>query len=192
MKHGANRFSEILPLVFSVLICLFSIWMLFASRLPLMDIHLERLRGKIQADRREVKQLLANNARMMRDLAPYWAMNDGALKAASERDAMLLFRERLESAASKSGIQSRNMSNVQKLSITEHLTLLEVTFSADGKTAELVEFLRSLSQDRPVLYWKTVSIKPVQETLTVSGTLCVLCILTQEQDDAGETGEVQG
>ena len=181
MKKMKNHLSGGLPVVVSVLVCLFCIWTLCLDRLPLTPSRLEKLSRQIESTRSDIELTLEDNRILMEELTPLWKMKKGSLSAKSIQNAALLFRERLETSAFKNGIRSRNMGNIRRQNLDQNMVLLEVTFSADGKTEQVVGFLQSLSNDTPFLYWKNLTIKPNSESLTISGTVCVLCIIPERR-----------
>ena len=99
---------------------------------------------------------------------------------------MLQFRERIDSAVTEAGIQIRNLGNVHKVELADNLFLLEVQFSADGKTAGAVAFLRTAMEDHPRLFWEVITVKPGTETLNITGTICSVCMIRQNVPKEGK------
>ena len=176
-KIQSHQVRETLPIALTAALVLFALIALFMPKLPLTELPLQREREAIANTIAEIESTRTANQEAVTKLAPFWEMCGSAMQE-SEANGMVLFRERIEKAAGSAGLQSRNMGNVRQVDLTNSVALFEVSFSADGKTAELVAFLKSLYAEKPRLYWRTIAIKPntTANTLNLTGTLCVLSI----------------
>ena len=145
--------------------------------LPLLRMPLERERRAVLEARKELRRANEENQRRAEALSGYWLMRRMAIRQPEENVAVFL-RERIENAATKAGLLSRTMGNVRRVELTSEAALYEVSFSADGKIGEVVEFLVSLSADTPRVYWRTLTIKSsAGGILSLTGTMCALNLL---------------
>ena len=176
-KIQSHQVRETLPIALTAALVLFALIALFLPKLPLTELPLQRERSAIAETIAAIEETRTANQDAVTQLAPLWEMRATALQEGAA-NGMVLFRERIEKAAGAAGLQSRNMGNVRQVDLTSDVALFEVSFSADGKTAELVAFLKSLYAEKPRLYWRTIAIKPntTGNTLNLTGTLCVLSI----------------
>ena len=54
---------------------------------------------------------------------------------------------------------------------------------AEGKTVQTMNFLQKLNQEKPVVYWKNLSIRSdSKETLTLTGVVCILCKIPESAE----------
>ena len=183
MNHLVRRrLNDFLPLLVTGALFVFSVWALLRPGLPLTQMSLDRERRAIDAIDSAIGTAVAENRRAAEDLSRLWEMRSTAMNQ-SEPAGMVLFRERVESAATAAGLRSRTSGNVRRVDLVGNAIFFEVSFSADGRTAEVVAFLASLVNDKPRVYWRTLNIKPVQGVpglLNITGTLCALNFIPPE------------
>ena len=177
-----RRLNDFLPLLVTGALFVFSVWALLQPGLPLTQMSLDRERRAIDDIDSTIRSAVAENRRAAEDLSRLWEMRSTAMNQ-SEPAGMVLFRERVESAATAAGLRSRTSGNVRRVDLVGNALFFEVSFSADGRTAEVVAFLASLVNDKPRVYWRTLNIKPVQGApglLNITGTLCALNFIPPE------------
>ncbi len=176
MMSARQRFYQILPLALTLLLLGGAVWV-GCFPLQLMQRSLQRERAAIQKTVEKIHAANERNRKSVAALAGLWEMRALAMRQ-SEQTGTVLFRERIEKTAAKVGLRSRTMGNVRRIDLAENMILFEVSFSADGNTAELVAFLNSLYTDAPRIYWRTLGIKSgAGNILNLTGTMCALCIV---------------
>ncbi len=186
IRRKANDF---LPLLLTGGLFIFSIWALLWPGLPLTQMRLDRERRAIEELNRKIDSTAAENRKVVGELSRLWRMRATAMNQ-TEPSGMVLFRERVESAAAAAGLRSRTSGNVRRLDLIGNAIFFEVSFSADGQTAEIVAFLAALVNEQPRVYWRTLTIKPAPGSsglLNITGTLCALNFIPA---DAGTAAAV--
>ena len=188
-----RRLNDFLPLLVTGALFVFSVWALLQPGLPLTQMSLDRERRAIDDINAAIRSAVAENRRAAEELSRLWEMRSTAMNQ-SEPAGMVLFRERVESAATAAGLRSRTSGNVRRVDLVGNALFFEVSFSADGRTAEVVAFLASLVNGKPRVYWRTLNIKPIQGApglLNITGTLCALNFIPPGErpkpPDAGES-----
>ncbi|MCP3965538.1 MAG: hypothetical protein GY750_12650 [Lentisphaerae bacterium] len=92
----------------------------------------------------------------------------------------LEIRNKIESAAKRTGLKVRYLGPPQKSQATEGVFTYDVSISSNGKLESVVNFLISLKNMRPAIGWKNVSLMPERvmqpENLELSGTLRVISV----------------
>jgi len=190
IRPGYRRLLPVLPVLFALG---FALWALFSSHLPLTQLRLTQLDRELRDTATAINRMVETNAESLSKLSSLLEVRNTAIAEAPEQ-AAVLFRERIEKAATGAGLRSRTMGVVRRSELIPSVVLLEVNFSADGKTGELVVFLESLYRDRPRLYWKTINIKPnnlaAPEFITISGTLTAVSFAETASASGGEAAPV--
>lgn len=171
-KHPEYRFS-----LLTLLLIFAAVWAMGGYRIPLTEMRNARIRENIEQTQRRLEDTVAGNQALATRLIPYWTMRESAIQQPADVGTVL-FRERIEGAAAAAGMRSRNTGNIRQIELADNVLLYEVSFAADGNTAALVAFLKSLYQDRPRLYFRMLTIKPAMpgdaDVIGISATLCAL------------------
>lgn len=145
--------------------------------LPFTGGILEKERSRIAECRAELETLRRENRNFRAELFPLERMQRSALSLPREsvRPALM---ERLERAAAESGMTIRSISDVQENPIASGVAAYTLNISAGCTVIELEALLKSFSDGRPRLYWKSLRIRPsspgTPELLQLDGQLSVL------------------
>ena len=186
-KHPERRISFL-----TLLLVITAIWGVSGIRIPLTEMRQKRIREDIDRTQAMLEETVAANQKLAMDLIPYWTMRESAIQQPADAGTVL-FRERIEGAAAAAGMKSRNTGNIRQIEVADKVMLYEVSFAADGTTEAVVAFLKSLYQERPRLYFRTLTIKPAvpgqADVIGISATLCALNFTAPEAESSGE--EVQ-
>jgi len=186
-KHPERRISFL-----TLLLVITAVWGVSGVRIPLTEMRQKRLREDIDRTQIRLEETVAANQKLAMDLIPYWTMRESAIQQPADAGTVL-FRERIEGAAAAAGMKSRNTGNIRQIEVADKVMLYEVSFAADGTTAAVVAFLKSLYQERPRLYFRTLTIKPAvpgqADVLGISATLCALNFTVPEAESPGEEAQ---
>jgi len=196
MIRKYTQLRILFPFALAGVLFLGSLWMLFFPFLPLTRTPLSNLRRNNEDISEKIKQGREDNALLRDSLAAFWNMQATAMVLREQEDMLVEFRERIESAAKNAGLRSRTTGNIRRSDVTAGILLLDVLFSAEGSTAEVVQFMQSLQEQTPQVYWRTVSIQPTgPDVMSLSGTLACLCFpsakssAVQHAAESGKEGE---
>ena len=186
-KHPERRIS-----LLTLLLVITAVWGVSGVRIPLTEMRQKRLREDIDRTQARLEETVAANQKLAMDLIPYWTMRESAIQQPADAGTVL-FRERIEGAAAAAGMKSRNTGNIRQIEVADKVMLYEVSFAADGTTAAVVAFLKSSYQERPRLYFRTLTIKPAvpgqADVLGISATLCALNFTVPEAESPGEEAQ---
>lgn len=167
----------LLALPILILLAATGLWLTRHRPLPLAAGKLHQQKQRIDALQQALTRTVEKSRKLRRELREM----PGFLAAVLQQNATAApghFREQLEKAAAASGLQLRSASEIRESKLTEQLHLWELSFTATGGTAELVELCRFLSTRSPRLYWRTLSIRPdnpqAPQHLIISASLTML------------------
>ena len=155
------------------------------ASLPFTRHILDREQTRNSSLQTKWEKIRIKNRNLQKELIPLCEMRRYGLTVPAGQVPRIL-NERMSNTAMESGASIRSMSDIQRNPIADGIAAYTLNISAECRIGELEILLKSFSEKKPRLYWKSLRIRPSSprkpELLSVEGQLSVLNFEVAEKE----------